>query len=32
LKATTTPPAQAAEQMTVQDFFDLFASDEPASG
>jgi hypothetical protein len=31
LKATTTP-ARAAEQMTVQDFFDLFASDEPASG
>ena len=32
LKVTTTPPMQAAEQMTVQDFFDLFAPDEPASG
>lgn len=31
LKTPSTPPVLLAEQMTVSDFFDLFASDEPAN-
>ena len=32
LKTSSTPPLLWAEQMTVSDFFDLFAPEEPPTG